>query len=400
MQLKSTTFAMLALVLALAQIETAFSIPAFARKYNLSCSTCHAPAPRLNAFGGEFAGNGFVMKDNEPKRATLDTGDEMLLLQRELPLAVRLDAYAQFIPGAKGDDVEDDLQTPYLIKLLSGGRVSKSVSYYFYFFFSERGEVAGVEDAYLHFNDLFGAPFDIMAGQFQVSDPLFKRELRLSFEDYQIYRVQVGDVPSNLTYDRGLMLTYTAPWGSDFVGQILNGNGIGAARENRQFDGDKFKNFALRWTHEVSVLRLGLFGMYGKSEDRSTRNANQLWYAGPDATLTLGPFELNAQYLWRSDDNPYYASPKPGEQVETKGGFGELIFTPRGASSRWYLIGLYNKVTSNIQKIAPESSPVEYESAGFTATYLLARNLRLVGEYNYDFEGERNRIILGAVAGF
>lgn len=400
MQLKITTLAMLALILALAHIETAFAIPAFARKYNLSCSTCHAPAPRLNAFGEEFAGNGFVMKDNEPKRAALDTGDELLLLQRELPLAVRLDAYARFIPDAKGDELENDLQTPYLIKLLSGGRIAKSVSYYFYFFFSERGEVAGMEDAYLHFNDLFGAPFDIMVGQFQVSDPLFKRELRLSFEDYQVYRVRVGEVPSNLTYDRGLMLTYTAPWGSDFVGQILNGNGIGAARENRQFDNDKFKNFALRCTQEVSVLRLGLFGMYGKSEELSTRNANRLWYAGPDATLTLGPLEINAQYLWRSDDNPFYASPKPGKEVETQGGFTEVIFTPRGTNSRWYLIGLYNKVTSNIHKIAPQSSPLEYQSAGVTATYLLARNLRLMGEYNYDFERERHRIILGVVAGF
>src|SRR3546814_13507529 len=58
----------------------------------------------------------------------------------------------------------------------------------------ERGEVAGLEDAYLQFNDVLGSGVDVIAGQFQVSDPLFKRELRLEYEDYMPYRVRVGAV--------------------------------------------------------------------------------------------------------------------------------------------------------------------------------------------------------------
>ena len=69
-------------------------------------------------------------------------------------------------------------------KLLSGGALTKNVAYYFYFFFSERGEVAGVEDAFLMFNNVGNSELDIYAGQFQVSDPLFKRELRLFYQDY------------------------------------------------------------------------------------------------------------------------------------------------------------------------------------------------------------------------
>ena len=37
------------------------------------------------------------------------------------------------------------------------------------------------------FNNLFGSELDITVGQFQISDPLFKRELRLTKDDYYIY---------------------------------------------------------------------------------------------------------------------------------------------------------------------------------------------------------------------
>jgi hypothetical protein len=33
--------------------EPAEAIPAFARKYRVSCALCHQPFPRLNAFGEE-----------------------------------------------------------------------------------------------------------------------------------------------------------------------------------------------------------------------------------------------------------------------------------------------------------------------------------------------------------
>jgi hypothetical protein len=82
--------------------------------------------------------------------------------------------------------------------LISGGSITTDIAYYFYFFFSERGEVAGLEDAFLMFNNLFGSELDFYLGQFQVSDPLFKRELRLTFEDYRIYRTAVGYSNINL----------------------------------------------------------------------------------------------------------------------------------------------------------------------------------------------------------
>lgn len=39
--------------------DIGFSIPQFAKKYGISCFTCHAAVPKLNAFGEAFRRNGF-----------------------------------------------------------------------------------------------------------------------------------------------------------------------------------------------------------------------------------------------------------------------------------------------------------------------------------------------------
>lgn len=93
--------------------SSADAIPAFARKYQLSCSTCHAPFPRLKPYGEEFAGRGFRMEDpsKEPTRATYDVGDPMLKLFRELPLAVRMDFYGVW---QEKEEVKTDFQAPWV----------------------------------------------------------------------------------------------------------------------------------------------------------------------------------------------------------------------------------------------------------------------------------------------
>jgi hypothetical protein len=70
-------------------VNDAGAIPAFARKYQISCQVCHSPAmPRLKAFGDEFAGNGFRMTEYESPRHFIQTGDDKLSLFRELPVAI------------------------------------------------------------------------------------------------------------------------------------------------------------------------------------------------------------------------------------------------------------------------------------------------------------------------
>ena len=309
------------------------------------------------------------------------------MLLREIPFAIRLEGYGRWQPGTEG---RTDMQWPYLVKLLSGGQIAKDVSYYFYFFFGERGEVAGLEDAFVMFNNVFNTDLDVYVGQFQVSDPLFKRELRLTLEDYQIYRVKPGRSTANLTYDRGLMLTYGFSSGTDITVELLNGAGIGPADASRQFDNDKYKNTFFRISQDLGEhLRIGGFAYYGREAEGDVDN--KLWMAGPDLTIAVENAELNVQYVERRDDNPYLVAST--RETKTRGAFGELTVTPGGDQGRWYFAGLYNWVDS-------ELAGLDYKTATGHVGYLLARNFRLVGEFTHDFEAKTNRLSVGFITAF
>lgn len=371
--------------------ERSAAIPAFARKYNMSCQTCHSPFPRLKPYGADFAGNGFVLGDKDSPRYFVQTGDEELSLIRDIPLALRLEGYVTY-NNLKSDRF--DFSAPYILKLLSGGEIAKNISYYFYFFFSERGEVAGMEDAFVMFNNLFDQDLDLYVGQFQVSDPLFKRELRLTLEDYQIYRTKPGLTRANLTYDRGLMLTYGLPSGTDIILEILNGTGIGAANSFKIFDDDKYKNLFGRISQDVAEgVRVGAFGYFGKEnlEDNLSRkftNSFSMW--GPDFTLNLhDKLELNFQYAQRKDDKVDFFM----KETNTKGMFVELIYTPQGDEGKWYGVALYNWVDSDIKTL-------NHSAGTLSLGYLLRKNFRLIGEYSYNFDKEYGQVAVGIISAF
>ncbi len=70
------------------------AVPLFARKYELSCSACHAAYPRLNQFGITFRDNNMRLP-NWKEANTVNTGDNKLVLPKQAPLAFRAQAYAQ-----------------------------------------------------------------------------------------------------------------------------------------------------------------------------------------------------------------------------------------------------------------------------------------------------------------
>lgn len=391
-----------ALVAALMTIASdgADAIPAFARRYGVSCSLCHNPVPALTAFGEAFAGNGFRFSSGEEPRDTLATGDPLLDLAKNLPLAIRLDAYMNAYTNG---DVATDFETPWNLKILSGGAISKKLSYYMYFFLYERGEVGGIEDAFVYVNDIADRPVDLAIGQFQVSDPLFKRELRLEYQDYVIYRTRVGLQPADLTYDRGFMGIVDV-YGFTVTGEVVNGNGRGVAGDDRRLDNDPLKNWFGHVSRDiVPGVRLGLMGYWGKqtgAAEGGPETTNRLSMVGGDGTVSWGPLELNAQYIHREDTQATFA---PGEpSTKTDGGFAELLYRPAG--SRWHGFALYNRVDANRPllnaRLGGPSNVSRYETLTGGAGYLVRRNFRALGEVTYDLEVKETRWTLGLVTAF
>jgi len=393
------------------------AIPAFARKYRVSCMQCHAPVPRLNAFGETFAANGFEFAIGEPPRDTVGTGDPLLRLQNDLPLAVRFDAYVRAQNKPTNGQNSIDLQTPWVMKLLSGGQVADKVSYYMYFLLTERGEIGGLEDAYVQFTDVAGSGVSVLVGQFQVSDPLFKRELRLEYEDYQPYRVRVGLAAADLTYDRGLMALWSPREGTDVSVEVVSGRGLNEADDNRQFDGDDAKSTLVRLSQDIGSLRIGAFAYRGYESGAGAKNTISMW--GPDATITLGSFgEINASMVRRTDRDPFFstcsvANPCPGDMTvpfstTVNSAFAEAVFWPQGPTGRLFFTALYNWVDSDRPvvslRLGEQNQGVGYLSQYSTAAagvhYMYKRNVRMMGELGWDVEREQMRFVLGTMLGF
>ena len=71
----------------------------------------------------------------------------------------------------------------------------------------------------------------------------------------------------------------------------------------------------------------------------------------------------------------------------------ELIFSPKYDRSRTYWTALYNQIDSDLDNH-------DYQTMAFSMTHLLARNLRLVGEYLYDVNNKQSKLVVGFVSGF
>ena len=396
---KKFTIAALSFIILTFLASDILAIPAFARKYNMTCKTCHSPFPKLKPYGDEFAGNGFQLKDQDAPRYYVETGDPELSLIRDLPLALRLEGYVTY---NQSNTEKSDFNAPLIFKLLSGGTITKDVSYFLYYIL-ENGEAGKIEDAWLMFNDVFGSQLDFTGGQFQVCDPLFKRELRLTRDDYYIYKVRPGESNVDLTYDRGIMLAYGFDSGTDVTVEVINGSGIGEGFFDGNFDNDKYKNLMGRISQDVGEhFRIGAMGYWGRESQEYAVEAeqylmdNKLWMVGGDATISFDPLELNLQYIERNDSDPYfYGSAEVAhlEDIYTRGGFAELIYRPEGDDSKWYAVALFNWINS-------DQTDLDYKTLAGHVGYVFRRNIRMVAELDYDFENEFSTLSIGLVTAF
>ncbi len=366
------------------------AIPAFARRYRVPCMLCHDPVPRLTKFGEEFAARGFRMTDRDTV-GTTSLGDPLLRLQETFPLAVRFDAY---VVAQGGTTVDTDFRTPTVVKLFSGGPISDDVSYYFYLLLAEDGLTGPIEDAWVMFRRPLGIPADVTIGQFQIADPVWKRELRISLENYQILSQRVGAGAASLSYDRGIFVTASPTAGMSLTAELVNGNGIDEA-VGGTWDGDSPKTGSVWLTQQLGPARLGLMAYYGNQRFLPTgapnTRTNRTRMIGPAAAVSHGRWDVAGQFVWRDDTNPDFFT--LAQTVRTRGGFAEALWWPRGRGTRLLVTGLYNHITS-------DDPTADYETATLNISWLYARNMRLAAEGTWDFLFDEPRVALGLVTAF
>lgn len=188
-----------------------YAIPAFARKYQTSCATCHNNYPELNDFGEAFKKNGFKFpKDDETfvkeppvllgaaaqKQAfpnTIYPGE----IPGTIPIGFRYSGFATINskqPVALGFLPRTDIFTPNTFTILAAGSMGTNLSFWIDDDISTGGSGAdgGLGDGYIKYNDLghyLHLPKDalnVRFGQFELDLP-FSQARSINPTDYDIY---------------------------------------------------------------------------------------------------------------------------------------------------------------------------------------------------------------------
>jgi hypothetical protein len=315
------------LVYTLTSAPRANAIPAFSRKYQTSCTTCHNNFPELNDFGIAFKKNGFKFpKDDESfvkeppvllgAKAQKEAFPSALYpgeLPGNLPIAFRYSGFAQYnskVPLAVGFTPRTDLFAPNTFTIFAAGSFGPNISFWIDNDISTAGSGAagGLGDGYLKANDIghwLHLPKDalnVRFGQFELDLP-FSQARTINLSNYDIYDQAsvalanpalcnfVIPPPPACTTNNPFMFSVPQR-GIEFGGYpndgnftwslaIVNGNNNGpAARNSKDIYGRLSYTFNLERDPSVrkevraagptgprdhTSLRIGAFGYYGRN---------------------------------------------------------------------------------------------------------------------------------------
>ncbi|MFN7133591.1 MAG: hypothetical protein ACK4N5_16055, partial [Myxococcales bacterium] len=245
------------------------AIPAFARKYETGCQTCHAVVwPKLNPFGRQFKENGYQYPDGaeesyRAEQAARVSGGAPLDVFRVAPLSVRgrLLAVMQPVQDAVPPRTETSLTVPTRVDLLGGGSVFEDVSVF--------GGVSLGPNPYVHHFAVglhnLGAPglLNVRAGRFMLLDFQQPAHRNVTALGNPAAEVRFGGNPFALDdHHEGVHV-----WGRPQRGRFFYEAAVlqGVADPATGLDADLWKDVYGRVTLDLADHRVGVFGYLGNT---------------------------------------------------------------------------------------------------------------------------------------
>ena len=336
-------------VLVLSFVQDCYSIPAFARKYGTSCTTCHVAFPKLNSFGEAFRLNGFVIPEADEdfiKEEQMRLGAESY--KRVWPNAI----WPTTMPGIppislsvthgfvydKNGEVRTEFTAP-TVNILLAGSFGESISFYTGLHLFDNGKIGSLGRAYIKFNNLLydylpSTRLYFRIGQFLPDAVPFANHRNLSLNSFALnsYYPDLGGgfqaghhggaTGFNLENNQlGAELTGIIKSRFRFGVGLVNGNGPGG-EDNKAKDGYfrlayKFGGMAFdgstgdgssaelsqtnNW--KENSIRFGVFGYAGGADNQGTNGPNDLKFhrIGGDVSLKIGNLNLFGGYLQGRD---------------------------------------------------------------------------------------------------
>jgi hypothetical protein len=433
--------------LMLASVPKTSAIPAFSRKYQTSCTTCHSNYPELNDFGEAFKKNGFKFpKDDETfvKEPPVLLGSKA---QKEafpgavypgeipgyLPIAFRYEGNfnlnrkqpAGFIQQ-NGFAPRTDLFGPNTFTIIGAGSFGQNFSFWIDDDISVGGANSdgGLGDGWLKYSDLghgIGLPknaLNVRFGQFELDIP-FTQARSTYLSPYDIYGQ--ANVAGSLGTTNNPMIFGEPQRGVEFGGTpnngnfnwsvaVVNGGNADAAvrsskdvyvRVSQKFnlERDPESRNAIQAAgptgpHDHTSIRAGFFYYHGNNQQNQDGTLfpglatidEPFYRVGGDLRFKHRKMELYALGMYGHDDNHVVTAGtlSSAPAVNFSGGFA-------GANYWFYpwLIGTFHYDAVNSHADFLNGTPAsQYHtrnrfSPGFQV--LVRANIKVVGEYQYTF---------------
>jgi len=313
-------------------VEDSYGIPAFSRKYQTSCMTCHYAFPTLNAFGKAFMNNGFRWPGGDSNYVKEEPvslkGDGVLPsdMPGTVPLSVDLTGLVNYDAM---NNAKWDFNIPNFLNLAFGGTLGSSFSFYGETGFVNAGNAYAFDfTAFIQWDQSPG--FHIKAGEVR-ADPTLGN-LKLTTNDYNI---------EDLTSRNGWSFSNTQfgfeLWGAlNGTGNhggltyrlgIVNGQGITSIKPTKDFCGKvTYKIGGLSETGVTKGVKSApskpymdnslTLGGYFYEGTESGGVDEKLTVFGGDADLWLDRFIINSSLMYMNSDEPdnLYAGNSPNRK--------------------------------------------------------------------------------------
>lgn len=244
------------LIIILFLSQPLYAIPFFARKYNKSCTECHAGYPKLNFVGELIKRNLYLPENYNPRMQTMELmGDKKVYLQRELPISGRVGIFL----GMLSDSSELKPNASTNATIYASTNLSGNSAFFVAL------NPSGIRDAFINIR----LPLEsrIFFGKFDFSELFIKRYDRITHQDFLVY---------------------------DFAGLKGTGGYVSLTRfiQVGLLDVDSLKAF-IRAGADTKNFSLGLFAIPKDSAQRY----------GSDIRLRFGPLDMFSTLIFCFNQN-------------------------------------------------------------------------------------------------
>jgi len=358
------TAVVVVVIVMLASVPKSSAIPAFSRKYQTSCTTCHSNYPELNDFGEAFKKNGFkfpkddetfvkeppVMLGAKAQKEAFPTAVYPGEIPATVPIAFRYEGNfnvnrkqpSGFIQQ-NGFAPRTDIFAPNTFTIIAAGSFGQNLSFWIDDDISVGGDngAGGLGDGYLKYSDLghgIGLPknaLNVRFGQFELDLP-FTQARSIYLSPYDIYGQasvagSLGTTNNPTIFgepQRGIEFGGTPNNGNfDWSVAVVNGSNAGTALRSSK---DVYVRISQRFNLERdsesrnaiqaagptgprdhTSIRAGFFYYYGKNQQNQDgtlfpglASVEEPFYrVGGDLRFKYRKLELYGLGMYGHDDN-------------------------------------------------------------------------------------------------